>query len=189
MAIAPEGGRLVAELFDERQRLLVAPGGQECGEQRVAHALVVALVEPDQLAVVLDRLVALFQRFQALGEAEPRAHVGPRADDAPEAAGLLREHVGAQGPLAGGDPLFVKRTGGFGSVARLGQHDVGVGAVGGQLEGLAGELDPASPARLERSVDQVLRLVVRGRRRGRQVVDRPREPLAKRRVGLLEGLE
>jgi hypothetical protein len=104
-AVAPECGRLVAELLDERQGLFVTPGEQECREQRVAHTLVVALVEPDQLAVVLDGFVAPVEVFQALGEAEPCAHVGPGADDVPEAAGLLREHVGAQRPLAGGHGL------------------------------------------------------------------------------------
>ena len=39
-------------------------------------------------------------------------------------------------------------------------------------------LDPAAPAGLERSVDQVLCLLQRGGRGGRQVVDRPGEPLA-----------
>ena len=104
-------------------------------------------------------------------------------------AGLLREDLGAQRAFARRHAGLVEGQRLLGMTALLGQHDVSVGAVRRELERLAGELDPAAPARLERAVHQVLRLFERGRRGGRHLVDGPGEPLAQRCVGVFQGLE
>ena len=107
----------------------------------------------------------------------------------PEGARFLREHLRPQRALAGRYTLLVERAGIVQRAALLGEHDVGVGAIGGQLERPAGELHPAAAARLERPVDQVLRFLQRRGGRGGDVVDRPREPLPEGRVDLVQGLE
>ena len=102
--VGEPGGVPVAGVGGEQLLELVV--GLECQQPvrlSVAQPLVIAGVQPQQLALMLDCVLAPPQTPQRRGERGAGAHVRPRLEDQPEITGVLDKHAPPHRALAGGD--------------------------------------------------------------------------------------
>jgi len=152
------GRRFVLRVLAQEAIQLVLPVEvQQTLRQQVPDPLVVAGVEPEHVLVVGQGLLKAAGRPKTLGQPQPGPHVGSRLQQPPEPAGVLSKEPLAQGPLPGGHPLLVQLQGLLERLGVFGQKDVGVRAVGRDLEGLSGQGDLLLVAvGLEGVVDQLL---------------------------------
>src|SRR5207244_4147400 len=74
----------------------------------VPQGLVVIRVEPEELPLVLDRLLSPVECPERLGERCAGAHVRAGLEDAPEMADVLLERLRSESALAGGETLLEK---------------------------------------------------------------------------------
>jgi hypothetical protein len=101
-------------------------GGRRQGAEVVAlGGRPLAGVQPQHLLQVAHRLVPPPRRPQGGGQTQPRPHVRPRLQDAPEAAGVPPEGFRPECPLTGLDPLPVQVEGLLAARGVFGQEDVG----------------------------------------------------------------
>src|SRR5439155_3884745 len=102
-----KGGRGVILIGREQLvELLVALEREQPLGLAVANALVVVRVQAQEVALVVDGLLAPAERPERLRERRAGAHVRARLEDAPEVPDVLLEGFGTERPLAGGDALL-----------------------------------------------------------------------------------
>ena len=162
-AVTPRCCRVIVPA-EQISQFFVAVQVWEPGSQAVAESLVVVWIESEHILEVTYRFIVSSDHPERMSEPFTGSHVGASFHQYPELANTVLERVGANGSFPGGDPFLVVVEGFLAGGGALGEHDVGVGTVGGNLERPFRQPDPLlSVLGPERLVGDFLSLTERRR--------------------------
>src|ERR1700737_3131371 len=151
--------RVLRVLFEKHGEVLIPFRFDKERSQNVPRALVVAWIQPQHVTKVIDGFASNTARPQRARQTEPRPHIGPRLQEAPELAHVLLERS-PERLLSGFDSAtpqikFLVGTG----LGMPGQQHVGIRTQRTDSERLLGKRETAlGRARLPGLVHALLRL-------------------------------
>jgi hypothetical protein len=140
-----EGAAIVGMRFEQDFEFAIAAEVEQAGGEEITDAEIIVGAEPQQIVPVGDRLVIFAAVPERAGQASPPTHVRAGFDESPEMAAFFDEDSGAKRAHTGFDALAIQLQGFSGRSCGFGQKDIGIGTIGGQLEGFARQRGALAP--------------------------------------------